>query len=106
MILSNPPYIRTEEIEMLQKEVCLYDPRMALDGGEDGLYFYREIAGKAPEYLKDGGSLLFEIGYDQGEAVEQILKASGFSEIKIKKDLAGLDRVVSGVYDKKQCNLH
>ena len=94
VIVSNPPYIPTAQIETLSEEVRLHEPRLALDGKEDGLYFYREIAGKAKEYLKPGGWLLLEIGWDQAEAAEELLRESGYAGIRVKKDLAGLDRVV------------
>ena len=100
LILSNPPYIATAEIESLQEEVKIYDPYQALDGGKDGLDFYRRIATCVGSYLKPGGTLILEIGYDQGEAVSGLLEDSGFSAVSVKKDLAGLDRVVAGVYDK------
>ena len=96
LIVSNPPYIRTEEIEKLQEEVRLYDPYEALDGKEDGLYFYRKLAGTAPKHLNAGGTLVFEIGYDQGAAVKTMMEEAGFSSVEIKKDLAGLDRMVIG----------
>ncbi len=96
VIVSNPPYIRTKEIEMLMEEVRLHEPRQALDGREDGLYFYREISRESGSYLVRGGKLLFEIGYDQGEQVCAIMRANGFEQIRIVKDLAGLDRVVCG----------
>lgn len=96
IIVSNPPYIPTEEIEMLQAEVRFHDPFMALDGKEDGLYFYRIIAKNAGEYLKPGGFLACEIGCDQGEDVKKMFESCGFSDVKVIKDLAGLDRVVSG----------
>ena len=96
MIVSNPPYIRSGEIDHLMEEVRLYDPRMALDGHEDGLYFYREIAKESPRFLKSGGMLLLETGYDQGESVPQLLREQGFREIEVIRDLAGLDRVVIG----------
>lgn len=98
MIVSNPPYIRTSVIEGLQKEVKEHDPFIALDGKEDGLYFYREIIRKIRKYLVPGGILLFEIGYEQAEAVSGMMEQAGFCDIVVKKDLAGLDRVVSGVY--------
>lgn len=98
MILSNPPYIRTEEIQTLQEEVRLYDPFEALDGKEDGLYFYRRIIKESGTYLKHGGWLAFEIGYDQAEAVSGLLQEAGYVKIEVKKDLAGLDRVVYGMY--------
>lgn len=96
IIVSNPPYIPTEEIEKLQAEVRFHDPFMALDGREDGLYFYRIIAKNAGEYLKPGGFLACEIGCDQGEDVKKMFESCGFSDVKVIKDLAGLDRVVSG----------
>ena len=96
ILVSNPPYIPTAVIRELMDEVRLYEPRMALDGHEDGLYFYREIAAHAGEYLKGNGILAFEIGYDQGEAVSGLLEKEGYREIRIVKDLAGLDRVVIG----------
>ncbi len=95
MIVSNPPYIRTEEIKTLQKEVKDYDPFIALDGGKDGLDFYRRIIEKAGDYLNDNGRLIFEIGFDEAEAVSELLLKNRFSNINIVKDLSGLDRVVS-----------
>ena len=100
MIVSNPPYIPTKVIEELEEEVRLHDPYTALDGKEDGLYFYRILAKEAPAHLKKGGWLYMEIGYDQSEAVEQLLSQNGFTDIRTEKDLAGLDRVVCGVYNK------
>lgn len=96
ILISNPPYIRTEEIESLMEEVRLFDPRIALDGREDGLYFYRQITEGALSCLKPGGWLLYEIGYDQGQDVAELMKKAGFSQVQIKRDLAGLDRVVLG----------
>lgn len=96
MLVSNPPYIPSGQIGTLMEEVRDHDPLLALDGGADGLFFYREITKKAPKLLLPGGYLLFEIGYDQGEAVAGLLKEAGFSEISVIQDLAGLDRVVSG----------
>ena len=98
VIVSNPPYIRSSVIETLEPEVREYDPMLALDGGEDGLDFYRRIIGEAPEYLKKGGNLLVEIGHDQGKDVEELFRVSGFRDIKVVKDLAGNDRVVRGYY--------
>ena len=100
MIISNPPYIPTEDISRLEVEVKAYEPFMALDGGKDGLDFYRKIIEKSKAYLKDKGILIFEIGYNQGKAVTEIFKSHGFSDISIKKDLAGLDRVVFGKFIK------
>ena len=100
VIVSNPPYIRTSVIETLQEEVKDHDPYIALDGKEDGLYFYRRIIEQAPAYLKKKGWLLFEIGSDQGEDVKNLMEQAGYTGISVKKDLAGLDRVVFGVYDR------
>ena len=100
MLISNPPYIPTADIQQLMDEVRLHDPVLALDGKEDGLYFYRRITEEALRYLKPGGWLLYEIGCDQGEAVSRIMRTNDFSNIAVKKDLAGLDRVVLG--QKKQ----
>lgn len=101
LIVSNPPYIRTDVIAGLQEEVKLHDPWIALDGREDGLYFYREIIRQAKTYLSDGGWLMFEIGHDQRAAVERLMEEEGYAGISSKKDLAGLDRVVMGRYNKK-----
>lgn len=99
VVVSNPPYIPTKVIEELEEEVRLHDPFGALDGKEDGLHFYRILAEKGPLYLNHGGRIYMEIGHDQSEAVENLLAEAGFEEISTKKDLAGLDRVVSGVYN-------
>ncbi len=96
MIVSNPPYIRTAVIAELSEEVRQHEPALALDGSEDGLHFYREITRQSPAHLKDGGWLLFEIGYDQAEAVGALMAESGFAEIEVVRDLAGHDRVVIG----------
>lgn len=96
VIVSNPPYIKRAEIETLMDEVRLHEPYMALDGHEDGLYFYREIAEEAPKYLRAGGGLFLEIGCDQGACVAELLRQQGFADVKVVKDLAGLDRVVEG----------
>ena len=101
MIVSNPPYIPTAEIEKLEAEVKLHDPFTALDGREDGLYFYRILAKKSPVYLRPGGYIFMEIGYDQSSAVKELLEEEGFAEVRVQKDLAGLDRVVSGVYNRQ-----
>lgn len=99
VIVSNPPYIRTSVIEELKEEVKFHDPLIALDGKEDGLYFYRRIVEESPQYLNAGGRLYFEIGHDQGEDVSSLMKENGFVGVTVKKDLAGLDRVVFGVYN-------
>lgn len=104
MIVSNPPYIPTKVIEELEEEVRLHDPFAALDGKEDGLYFYRILAKESPRYLNTGGWLYMEIGYDQSEAVEELLHSEGFEQIRTEKDLAGLDRVVCGVYNGRDKN--
>lgn len=96
IIVSNPPYIATKELEELMPEVREHEPMLALDGKEDGLYFYREILKQASHFLKKGGFLCFEIGYDQGNALKEMLSAHGYKEIQIIKDLAGLDRVAVG----------
>ena len=95
-IVSNPPYIASREVDALMEEVRDHEPRMALDGGEDGLYFYRKIAAQSPKYLNDRGRIFLEIGFDQGEAVAGLL-APAFDEVRIVQDLAGLDRVVCGI---------
>lgn len=95
-IVSNPPYIASREVDALMEEVRDHEPRMALDGGEDGLYFYRKIAVQSPKYLNDRGRIFLEIGFDQGEAVAGLL-APAFDEVRIVQDLAGLDRVVCGI---------
>lgn len=96
IITSNPPYIRTADIDGLMEEVRDHEPHLALDGGADGLDFYRRITGKAPEYLNKGGWLLFEIGADEGRDVSGILRKNGFSSVETVKDLGGNDRVVLG----------
>ena len=93
--------ILEEEINRLDEEVKLHDPWIALDGKEDGLYFYRLIVKDSIRYLNKGGYILFEIGFDQGKDVSELLKNEGYEEIEIKKDLAGLDRVVMGRYNKE-----
>ena len=96
VIVSNPPYIRSDEILRLMPEVREFEPVLALDGKADGLWFYREIVRQAEDYLQRGGWLLLEIGCDQGKDVSAMMEAAGYTEIEIKKDLAGLDRVVCG----------
>jgi protein-(glutamine-N5) methyltransferase, release factor-specific len=97
IIVSNPPYIRTRQIKELMPEVKNHEPFIALDGKEDGLYFYRCVIAALKEHLNSKGSILFEIGYDQGEAVKELLYRTDFTDIVIKKDLSGLDRVVRAV---------
>ena len=94
VIVSNPPYIPTGEIESLMPEVKLHEPLTALDGSADGLLFYRKITSASRIHLNKGGFLFFEIGHNQGEEVKQILQEEGFTEVTIKKDLSKRDRVV------------
>lgn len=96
LLVSNPPYIERKVIPTLMEEVREYDPYIALDGGEDGLDFYRRIIGGAQDYLKRGGQILMEIGSRQAQAVSELLREAGFKEIDVCRDFAGLDRVVSG----------
>lgn len=95
VIVSNPPYIETEVIKTLQTEVRDYEPLTALDGGEDGLRFYRRLTKVAPELLNENGFLAFEIGYKQGEAVSELMRKD-FDNVRVIKDLCGNDRVVIG----------
>ncbi len=95
IIVSNPPYIPTRDIEKLEPEVRDYDPIMALDGDTDGLRFYRSIIEESSNYLKNG-FIAFEIGYDQGDDVKSLLEEKGYKDIHIYKDLGGLDRVIIG----------
>ncbi|MCL2865297.1 MAG: peptide chain release factor N(5)-glutamine methyltransferase [Lachnospiraceae bacterium] len=103
MIVSNPPYIKTAEIESLSVEVREHDPMLALDGKADGLFFYRKIVKQSFVYLEPGGYLIFEIGSEQGIAVKQFMKEAGFGKIEVIKDLAGRDRVVLGRKDSERC---
>lgn len=97
VIVSNPPYIPTEEIVKLMPEVRGFEPMEALDGKEDGLYFYRKMIPESRNYLNPDGRILFEIGYDQGEAVSGLLREAGFHDVQVIKDLAHNDRVVTGM---------
>lgn len=96
VIVSNPPYIAQAEIPTLMPEVAQFEPMQALDGGVDGLDFYRSITEEAPQYLKENGYLFFEIGWDQGQEVQRLMREAGFSDVAVIKDLAGNDRVVKG----------
>ena len=96
VIVSNPPYIPTGEIASLMPEVRDFEPKLALDGKEDGLSFYRTIISESRQYLKPNGFLLLEIGCGQGAAVSALMEQAGYREVEIIKDLAGLDRVVKG----------
>ena len=101
IIVSNPPYIPTKVISGLEDKVKDFEPKGALDGGEDGLDFYKEIAKEAVNYLKDESILIMEIGFDQGEDVSDILHDNGYKNIEVIKDLNGLDRVVYAVFGGK-----
>ena len=98
IIVSNPPYIASAEVEKLMPEVRDHEPRMALDGTEDGLHFYRRIIEEAGKHLVSSGMLFFEIGYDQGQAVSELMRTEGYREVQVVQDYAGLDRVVFGTY--------
>ena len=94
IIVSNPPYIKKNVIDTLQKEVKEHEPMMALDGGEDGLFFYKKIASESKMYLKQNGVLAFEIGYDQADDVRAILENEKYGNIEVTKDLSNNDRVI------------
>lgn len=98
VIVSNPPYIKSNVIPTLMPEVKEHEPMLALDGKADGLYFYREIIKRSKEHLCRGGKLFFEIGFDQGEEVSSLMKNAGFTDVSVKKDFAGLNRVVFGTF--------
>lgn len=100
IIVSNPPYIRSDVIPTLMPEVKEHEPLLALDGREDGLYFYRRMIEDSGNYLYNGGKLFFEIGYNQGKVVKELLEAAGYQEVEVIKDYAGLDRVVYGTLQK------
>lgn len=99
IIVSNPPYIKSDVIPTLMEEVRDYEPILALDGKEDGLFFYREIIKKSPDYLTGGGLLFFEIGYDQADEVKKLMEEAGFTDIVVVQDYGHLDRVVWGRLD-------
>ncbi|MDE6639812.1 MAG: peptide chain release factor N(5)-glutamine methyltransferase [Acetatifactor sp.] len=96
MIVSNPPYIESYIIDTLMPEVRDHEPRLALDGSEDGLIFYRRILEECPRYLQKGGMLFFEVGYDQGEEVSRLMEQAGFLGVMLISDYSGMDRVVCG----------
>ena len=100
VIVSNPPYIKEEVIPTLMEDVKDYEPYIALCGGIDGLDFYRKITNQSLEILENDGLLAFEIGYDQGEAVKELLIENGFTDVRVINDLAGLNRVVIGKINK------
>ena len=95
VVVSNPPYIETDTIETLEDDVKNYEPRLALDGGKDGLIFYRKIVDNIKSILNPGGELIFEIGFNQGDALKSIMN-NKFSNVTVTKDYSGLDRMVSG----------
>lgn len=97
LIISNPPYIRSDVIPTLQPEVRDHDPIAALDGGVDGLDAYREITALAGARMKSGASLVFEIGFDQKDAVSQLLFKAGFTDLRHKQDLGGQDRAIAAL---------
>ena len=96
IIVCNPPYIESAVVETLMPEVKDYEPHIALDGGEDGLDYYKRIIDESIAHLEDNGYIFFEIGYNQGKAVSDLMENQGFSDVKLVKDYAGLDRVVYG----------
>ena len=96
LIISNPPYIESDVISTLEPDVKDYEPILALDGGNDGLDFYRQIVDKLNKNLNNNGSVIFEIGYNQGQVVSNLLSKYNFKNIYVKQDLAGFDRVVVG----------
>lgn len=100
LILSNPPYIKSGVIDTLMPEVRDNEPRLALDGMEDGLYFYRIIVSQARKYIKDEGYVVFEIGNDQAEDVQHLLVESGYDDVHVVRDLCRNDRVVYGRYSE------
>ena len=102
IIVSNPPYIASAEVDRLMPEVRDHEPRMALDGTEDGLEFYRRIIAEAGQYLVSSGMLFFEIGYDQGQAASELMREHGYREVQEVQDYAGLDRVVYGTYVERK----
>lgn len=92
-IVSNPPYVKRGNIQILQREIKDYEPLDALNGGEDGLDFYRRIFEKAPRFLKKAGIIILEIGYDQADDVEKIAMNAGFKNVTLIKDYAGIKRI-------------
>ena len=98
IITCNPPYIKRDVIPTLMREVKDFEPVLALDGGESGLDKYELILSEIKEHLNEGAMAFFEIGYDQGEAVSDLFEKAGFTDVKVTKDLAGNDRVVSGTF--------
>ena len=106
IITSNPPYIPSQVIEGLEPEVRDHEPRLALDGSPDGLKFYRILASEGKRFLRPGGAVYFEIGWDQAQAVSALLEREGFTQIRTVKDMAGMDRVVGAVLGAAADNGH
>lgn len=106
ILVSNPPYIPSQVIEGLEPEVRDHEPRLALDGSPDGLKFYRILASEGKRFLRQGGSVYFEIGWDQAQAVSALLEREGFTQIRTVKDMAGMDRVVGAVLGTAADNGH
>lgn len=102
MIIANPPYIRSDVIDTLAPEVCCAEPRLALDGGADGLDFYRRIIRQAPAHLVIGGRIMLEIGFDQAEDVAALLQENGYYGVEVIRDYGGNDRIVTAVRSVKQ----
>lgn len=100
IIVSNPPYIRKEDIKGLDRQVKDFEPYNALEGGEDGLDFYRKITEESRDFLKKNGMLAYEVGHDQSSDVSKIMQQNGFEDIYTKQDLQGFERVVIGFYNK------
>ncbi len=101
VLTSNPPYIPSKVVDGLMPEVRDHEPRMALDGMEDGLHFYRRILKECPPYLNGGAQIFFEIGFDQGEDVKRLMEDAGCMDVRVIKDYAGLDRVVTGTWRRE-----
>ncbi|MCR4690408.1 MAG: peptide chain release factor N(5)-glutamine methyltransferase [Lachnospiraceae bacterium] len=98
IIVSNPPYIKTNVINELMPEVRDHEPFMALDGKDNGLYFYEEILKQTERLCRIGTRMYFEIGYDQGESVKSLMQQAGFSQVRVVQDYGGLDRVAAGIF--------
>ena len=95
-VVSNPPYVKSDELNDLQEEISLYEPKEALDGGRDGLFFIRRLVKEAYRVLKEGGLFATEVGHGQAEAVRFLFKQAGFKKVESHRDLSGIERVVSG----------
>ncbi len=102
-IVSNPPYVRHDEIKTLQREIREHEPISALDGGRDGLDFYRRIFRYAPAYLKDNGMIVLEIGYGQSAAIRELALSAGFTQLHFIKDFAGIERIFTAKMVNAEC---